>query len=77
MHHIELLVSDVVLPHTSGPDLHRMLSMRKDGLRVVYISGYSEHSVIARENLPAGADVLEKPFAPEALVRRVREVLDR
>ncbi len=77
MHHLELLVSDVVLPQTSGPELHRRLAMRKNGLRVVYISGYSQHAVIEREHLPAGADVLEKPFAPEALVRRVREVLDR
>jgi PAS domain S-box-containing protein len=77
MHHIELVVSDVVLPQTSGPELHRKLAMRKKGLRVVYISGYSETTIVQREHLEPGADVLEKPFAPEALVRRVREVLDR
>jgi len=75
--HIELMVSDVVLPQASGPELHRQLAMQKNGLRVVYISGYSENTVVDREHLESGADVLEKPFAPEALVRRVREVLDR
>jgi PAS domain S-box-containing protein len=77
MHRIELVVSDVVLPQTSGPELHRKLAMRKQGLRVVYISGYTENIVVDRERLDLGADVLEKPFAPEALVRRVREALDR
>ena len=77
IHHVDMVVSDVVLPRTSGPELFRTLATRKSGLRVLYISGYTENVVVHHGRLDQGVELLEKPFAPDALVRKVREVLDR
>ena len=77
LHHVQLVVSDVVLPRTGGPELFRKLAMRKSSLRVLFISGYTENAIVHHGRLDHGVELLEKPFAPEALVRKVREVLDR
>jgi PAS domain S-box-containing protein len=73
---VDLLVTDVVLPGLSGPEIARRLCDRQPNLRVLFISGYVD------PNAPAGEmvgehDFLQKPFAPDVLAARVREVLDR
>jgi PAS domain S-box-containing protein len=73
---IDLLVTDVVMPGAGGRELAAALTARRPGLRLLYISGYTDDEVTRRGLLDAGAPFLEKPFEAEGLARRVREVLD-
>jgi two-component system cell cycle sensor histidine kinase/response regulator CckA len=73
---IELLVSDVVLPHLRGVEIADRLRARRPGLRVLYISGYTETAIVHDGQLDPGVDFLAKPFRPADLAHRVREVLD-
>jgi len=71
-----LLLTDVVMPGIDGPELARTLSERFPDLRVLFMSGYSG-DVVWDERRPAEEiDFLAKPFLPEELVRKVREVLE-
>jgi len=73
---IDLSVVDVVMPEMSGPDLVRQLTSLKPNMRVLYISGYTDEAIIHHGILSSGAAFLQKPFLPDVLVRKVREVLD-
>jgi two-component system, cell cycle sensor histidine kinase and response regulator CckA len=73
---IDLSVIDVVMPEMNGPDLVRQLTPLKPGMRVLYISGYTDEVIVHHGILRSGAAFLQKPFFPDALVRKVREVLD-
>jgi CheY-like chemotaxis protein len=73
---VDLLVTDVMLPEMSGPDLARILAAQQPGLPVVYMSGYTDTTVVRGGQLQPGATFLPKPFGPEALLKKVREVLD-
>ncbi|MBE7453093.1 MAG: response regulator [Kofleriaceae bacterium] len=73
---LDLLLADVVMPQMSGPELVRHLRARHDGLRVLFMSGYTRHALRRLPALGAEDGHLEKPFAPEMLLRTVREVLD-
>ncbi len=73
---IELLLTDVVMPEMSGPELAKRAMSRHPHLRVLYMSGYTDDA-LSRAGGPAGSGpVLEKPFTQSSLVQRVREVLD-
>jgi two-component system, cell cycle sensor histidine kinase and response regulator CckA len=72
---IHLLVTDVVLPALSGPEIARRLRERHPGLRVLFVSGYG--NAAGYPEFPVGGRwFLEKPFTPWALAARVREALD-
>ncbi len=73
---IHLLVTDVAMPHMPGFELARRLAKIRPGMKTLYMSGYMEDTGNGREELPPGAAFLRKPFRPEALARKVREVLD-
>ncbi len=74
---IALLVTDVVMPGLSGPDLYERLKKNYPSLAVLYMSGYSD-SVVIRSGLPKrGTGFIQKPFSPDALGRKVRQVLDK
>jgi len=73
---IDLLVSDVVLPHLRGVEVADRLCARQPALRVLYISGYTETAIVHDGQLDPGVNFLAKPFLPADLGTRVREILD-
>ena len=73
---IDVLLTDVVLPGASGPELTRQLVRRRPALKVIYMSGYTEETIIHYGVLNPGVAFLHKPFTSETLVQKVREVLD-
>jgi PAS domain S-box-containing protein len=73
---IDLLVTDVVMPEMSGRELVDALRGRRPDLKVLYVSGYTEDEVVQRGIRGPAAAFMRKPFAAEALVKRVRALLD-
>jgi two-component system, cell cycle sensor histidine kinase and response regulator CckA len=73
---IDLLLSDVVLPGMSGPELYKQLRVRRPGLRVLFMSGYNDERIVASGALSPDVHSIEKPFTGGGLARKVREVLD-
>jgi nitrogen-specific signal transduction histidine kinase len=74
---VRLLLSDVVMPQMSGPELGRRVREICPGVRILYMSGYAQSSVVHHGVLDPEVDLIQKPFMASALLRRVREVLDR
>jgi CheY-like chemotaxis protein len=73
---IHLLLADVVMPEMSGPQLADHLARVYPKMKVLYISGYTDAAVARHGKRSTKAPYLQKPFAPEVLARKVREVLD-
>ena len=74
--HVDLVITDVVMPGISGGDLGLRLAERYPALPVLYTSGFADDDVIRRGLLDATRPFLQKPFNPVELGRKVREVLD-
>jgi PAS domain S-box-containing protein len=74
---IDLVLTDVVMPGGSGSELAKRLMERRPGLKVIYMSGYTQATIDHGGVVNAGTTLLHKPFTSESLSRTVREVLDR
>jgi two-component system cell cycle sensor histidine kinase/response regulator CckA len=74
---IDLVVTDMVMPVMSGLKLIEELRQRRPGIKVMCMSGHSDDILNRQRELDPAPDLLRKPFLPAALVRKVREVLDR
>jgi PAS domain S-box-containing protein len=72
---IHMLITDVVMPHLSGPQLAAKLSAQRAGLKTLFISGYTDDTVFRHGVLEGGVAFLQKPFNLKALALKIREVL--
>ena len=73
---IDLLLTDATMPGKSGVELANLMTARRPGIRVVIMSGYTEET-LAVPGMMARIELLQKPFTPRELRRRIRELLDR
>jgi PAS domain S-box-containing protein len=73
---IDLLLTDLVMPGTSGREIAQRLMSRRPQMRVLYMSGYTDDAIVRHRVLDAKAPFIQKPFTRDALIRKVREVLD-
>jgi CheY-like chemotaxis protein len=73
---IHLLLTDVVMPHMSGPQLARRLLATRADMKILCMSGYTDDSIVRHGVIEADFAYLQKPITPASLTRKVREVLD-
>jgi DNA-binding response OmpR family regulator len=74
---IHLLLTDVIMPGLSGRELAIRLASLRPETRVIYMSGYTDDAITRHGVLEAGLVYIQKPFTPDLIARKVREVLDR
>lgn len=73
---IDLLVADVVMPGLGGREVADLLVEARPSLKVLFLSGYADYAISHQGILAGTSAFLQKPFTPDALARKVREVLD-
>jgi DNA-binding response OmpR family regulator len=72
---IELVITDVVMPGMSGRELADQLVAIRPEVKVLYLSGYTEDTIVSEGTIESGKAFLQKPFTLQGLSRKVREVL--
>ena len=75
--HIDLLFTDVVMPHMSGKELSDRIQALYPRTKILFTSAYTETAIVHQGVLNPGIVLLQKPFTPSALANKVREVLDQ
>jgi two-component system, cell cycle sensor histidine kinase and response regulator CckA len=73
---IQLLITDVVMPRLNGRELALQLMQKRPGLKVLYMSGYTDSAIVNSGILQKEVAFLQKPFTPTSLIEKVREVLE-
>ena len=74
---IALVLSDVIIPGRSGPEIVSEIQKLAPEMKAVFMSGYTEHASLPEGALRGGGTYLQKPFTPDTLARKLRAVLDR
>jgi PAS domain S-box-containing protein len=75
--HIDLLFTDVVMPHMSGKELADRVQVLYPHTKILFTSAYTENAIVHQGVLNKGVALLQKPFTPSALAQKLREVLDQ
>jgi CheY-like chemotaxis protein len=73
---ISLILMDVIMGRTSGADAYAAISTIKPSMPVIFMSGYSKEGATLASSLPNSTELLQKPFSPKTMARRVRALLD-
>jgi CheY-like chemotaxis protein len=74
--HIDLLFTDVIMPHMNGKELSERVRALYPHTRILFASAYTENAIVHQGVLNKSVALLQKPFTPSALAHKVREVLD-
>jgi len=74
---VHLLVTDIVMPNMGGRELGERLRATRPDLKVLFMSGYTSDEALRQEILDAEVPFIQKPFTPDALARKIREILDQ
>jgi signal transduction histidine kinase/ActR/RegA family two-component response regulator len=72
---IDVLLTDVVMPNMSGRELAERLSAMRPGLKVLFISGYTDDAILQHGVLDGGTEFMNKPFSPPVLLQKIKELL--
>jgi two-component system, cell cycle sensor histidine kinase and response regulator CckA len=72
---IHMLITDVVMPEMSGPELADRVRKLRPGVRVLYMSGYTDDEILCRKGLPENSEFLQKPFTPHQFLQKARATL--
>jgi two-component system cell cycle sensor histidine kinase/response regulator CckA len=70
------MVSDVVMPNMGGRQLTERMEILRPGVRVLYLSGYTDDAIVQHGIIDGSVPFLQKPFSARALARKVREMFD-
>ncbi|MDQ7054785.1 MAG: ATP-binding protein [candidate division KSB1 bacterium] len=74
---IDIMVTDIIMPGMSGKELYEQVSRLIPGVRVLYISGYTDNAIVHYGVLEPGTNFLQKPFKPDALLKKIRQTLEK